>query len=284
MFSLFQYDSDKSFYIESFTFKDGQPHVCLNHIYEMDEGNLGVRGRITNAEDLFKLQLIVDVLKYNRLFNNVTLSLSYLMGGRMDREISFREPSTLKVVCNLINSLGFSHILLYDCHSVVSQTLLRATNYLPQNIVNKVGSDIPNVLLVIPDAGAQHRVDKINKGIFPTVQCLKTRNPKTQELSNFMICEPQKVKDMNCLIVDDICDGGRTFVGLAKILKEAGAKQVDLFITHGIFSYGYNLEGITNIYTTNSYQDISLYPKRQNLNVFEAPFTPIAEPAEKGSL
>ena len=55
------------------------------------------------------------------------------------------------------------------------------------------------------------------------------------------------------LIVDDICDGGATFVGLAKELRAAGAKKVYLYVTHGIFSKGLPLEGIDKVFTTDSY-------------------------------
>jgi ribose-phosphate pyrophosphokinase len=65
---------------------------------------------------------------------------------------------------------------------------------------------------------------------------------------------------MRCLIVDDICDGGATFVALARKLREAGAIEVSLFVTHGIFSKGKDLEGIDNIYTTGSFTG-KVYPK-----------------------
>lgn len=55
------------------------------------------------------------------------------------------------------------------------------------------------------------------------------------------------------LIVDDICDGGGTFVGLAKELRAAGATRVYLYVTHGIFSKRLPLEGIDHVYTTDSF-------------------------------
>ncbi len=63
------------------------------------------------------------------------------------------------------------------------------------------------------------------------------------------------MKGKYCVIVDDICDGGRTFIELAKTLKEGGAQRVVLYVTHGIFSKGiYPLEKyIDEVYTTNSF-------------------------------
>ena len=44
------------------------------------------------------------------------------------------------------------------------------------------------------------------------------------------------VKDKTCIIVDDIIDSGGTIVNAAKALKERGAKEVYVYITHGVLS------------------------------------------------
>ena len=271
-------------YIENKTFTDGQPHIKIPHIREVPISDVVISGRIANPTDLLSLQLIVDVLRFNKCTDNMSLRLSYLMGGRMDREASEFEPSTLRVICDIINSLGFKNVDLFDCHSVVSKTLLRARNHLPTQIVNHVVEHRVSPVLVIPDAGAQHRVDAINEDRYPTVQCLKIRDSRTQQLSGFKCCNPAIVEGANCIIVDDICDGGRTFVNLAKILRGHGAATIDLFVSHGIFSYGYDLEGIDGISTTNSFRDMSEYPQNRRLRVFQAPFTPIPEPTDLANL
>jgi ribose-phosphate pyrophosphokinase len=94
-------------------------------------------------------------------------------------------------------------------------------------------------------------------GLCNVVYCNKKRDPETGKLDGFSIYDYDPNPNSNgteLLIVDDICDGGGTFVGLAKKLREAGAKKVHLFVTHGIFSKGVPLEGIDTIYTTDSFQ------------------------------
>jgi ribose-phosphate pyrophosphokinase len=59
-----------------------------------------------------------------------------------------------------------------------------------------------------------------------------------------------------CFIVDDICDGGGTFAGTAKVLREKGAGKVNLIVSHGIFSRGPVIESIDTIYTTDSYKRV----------------------------
>jgi len=44
------------------------------------------------------------------------------------------------------------------------------------------------------------------------------------------------VKGKTCVIVDDIIDSGGTIVNSAKALKEKGAKEVHVYVTHGVLS------------------------------------------------
>lgn len=271
----------RSVYIPFQLFTDGQPHVKIP-IKDIPN-HATIFGRITNANDLLALQLIVDVLRFNGK-NDLNLQLSYLMGARMDREASEGEPSTLKVVCEVINRLKFNSIELFDVHSYVAQTLLRARNVLPIEQVRYIlGNTSKNreSVVVIPDAGAANRVKSILHGYnIDTVQCLKTRNSQTQELSDFQVCSPiEFLAGRNCIIIDDICDGGRTFTNLANILKEQyDVRDISLYVSHGIFSYGENLKGIDSIWTTNSYKDMTNYG--HSVHVLEAPFTPIPEPTD----
>jgi ribose-phosphate pyrophosphokinase len=101
------------------------------------------------------------------------------------------------------------------------------------------------------------RLQDVN-GQMNTVFCSKKRDPLTGHLSGFEIknYNPNPNADgQDLLIVDDICDGGGTFVGLAKELRKAGAKKVYLYVTHGIFSKGLPLEGIDRVFTTDSYSN-----------------------------
>ena len=93
-------------------------------------------------------------------------------------------------------------------------------------------------------------------GIENLVECMKERDVKTGALTNFKTTT-QDLTNQTCFIIDDICDGGGTFIGTAKMLKEKGAKKVVLIVTHGIFSKGSHLDFIDEIYTTDSYKWIN---------------------------
>ena len=110
------------------------------------------------------------------------------------------------------------------------------------------------VILVAPDAGATPRVQKIAEDMNVNfIQAAKLRDPKTGRLSGFDFTGD--VEGKRLLIVDDICDGGGTFVGLTSELIEGGAKTIDLYVSHGIFSKGIGVlfeGGISHIYTTDT--------------------------------
>jgi ribose-phosphate pyrophosphokinase len=99
------------------------------------------------------------------------------------------------------------------------------------------------------------------------IQGNKKRDPETGGLSGFDY--EGDVKGKNLLIVDDIADGSGTFIGLAQKLLEGGAKEVRLYVTHGIFSKGVDFllnNGISHIYTTDTYYRGE---STENLTVFK---------------
>ena len=115
-------------------------------------------------------------------------------------------------------------------------------------------------ILISPDAGAKTKAEELYKShssSFDTISyCNKKRDPKTGKLSGFEAGHPDYL-GKPCIIIDDICDGGGTFIGLAKELKKHNAGNLYLAVSHGIFSKGFSsLLGyhFHKIFTTNSYR------------------------------
>lgn len=236
---------------KTFTFPDGQPHFILE-TYEVDFNEVTVETAIKSPSDLVLVCLVSSVLRQHG-YSQVNLDVRYLLGARMDRAIGWNEPFTLDVVARIINSCGFSRVRILDAHSEVATRLIRnSTNLLPRGAVLQAVNALGGAQIVIPDKGATDRVMKMLPSCLP-VQAFKRRDTETGVLSGFGILDAYLVKNASVLIVDDICDGGGTFVGEAQVLREAGAKTVNLFVTHGIFSKGLPLKGIDRIYTTDSF-------------------------------
>lgn len=172
-----------------------------------------------------------------------SLELMYLPYARADRRFQPGDSFGLATFANLINALRFTSVYTFDVHSpVASQLIPNLINLSPVNHYDEIGPVIKylgkkDLCLIAPDKGARARYDFDSYNL-PVLLAGKTRDEKTGALSGFYIEEAVKTYK-KALIVDDICDGGGTFVGLAKeIHKHNPGIVLSLYVSHGIFSQG----------------------------------------------
>ena len=199
--------------------------------------------------------MTLDVEKKYLSLYEPELILPYLPYSRQDRPTSQEEPFSLKVFGQLLNTFNLKSVRTLDVHSDVAYGCINNLYNVPIEKIliflgfNKTHKDYT---LVIPDAGAFKKLHNLPFG--NKVIAMKERNIETGRLDfkGFY----GDVKGKNCLIVDDICDGGGTFTALSQALLKAGAESVELFVTHGIFSKGLQVlldSGIEAVYTTDSF-------------------------------
>jgi ribose-phosphate pyrophosphokinase len=251
---------------KSMIFPDGQPHIKINvqQVGALDrKAPMRIFTRLNNANDLLLALLVKNTLDYLE-FEHVELHVSYLLAARMDRVMLDGEPFSLKVVAAMIDQGQFKKVLIFDPHSEVSTALIdrsyAVTNhYFVRDALGDYASTHSGetVCLVSPDAGALKKVHKLAQflGIENIVECMKERDVRTGALTNFKTMT-DGLQGQTCFIVDDICDGGGTFAGTAKMLKEKGAAKIVLIVSHGIFSRGPVIEHVDVIYTTDSFKKV----------------------------
>lgn len=191
---------------------------------------------------LAQLKDLLDHLKVSPV-----LDLPYLPYGRQDKEISCYTTFALRTFAKLLNALNFQQVIIQDPHSKVALDLIN--NSIPCYCNIKTYYNMLNANLVCyPDAGAEFKYAKIYD--YPYIVGNKARDQATGHITQYELVG--KCEDKNVLIIDDICDGGGTFTLLADELKKAGARNIYLFVTHGIFSKGtkhlFNA-GISRIFT-----------------------------------
>ena len=246
---------------EAFTFSGGEPHVKLN-TNSIEGETAWVTHRITTFNDLGLLFVACDALRRAGI-QSLNLFLPYFPGARQDRVMVSCEPLTAKVYADLINQLHFIQVVIFDPHSEVVPALLNncvvLNNY---EFINWVYEQIPaSTLLVAPDGGSLKKIYGLSAFLnkYSVVECRKHRNTETGKIDGFTAFTDD-LNRQHCLIVDDICDGGATFIGIAKTLKEKNAGDLYLAVSHGIFSKGLNeLQAhFKNIFTTNS------FPQKEN--------------------
>ncbi|RYG04450.1 MAG: ribose-phosphate pyrophosphokinase [Chitinophagaceae bacterium] len=247
-------------------FPDGQPHIKIDveSLLVLDHSAPArIFTRLSSANDLMLALFIKNTLDYQG-FEKVELHVTYLMAARMDRVMLAGEPFSLKVIASILNNANFHRIFIFDPHSEVSTALIdksyAVTNHqyvkdCLDDYFKKSGAC--NYCLVSPDAGALKKIHKLAQalGVEDVVECMKERDLKTGALTKFTTVA-SSLQGKTCFIVDDICDGGGTFIGTAKMLKEKGAQKVVLIVSHGIFGKGTSLENVDAVYTTNSFREV----------------------------
>ncbi|WGH49974.1 ribose-phosphate pyrophosphokinase [Pseudoalteromonas phage vB_PtuP_Slicky01] len=224
--------------IKFITFSDGTENCEFPQILSTPKGlavTIVVGCFYDINRDLFRIGLVREALKQAG-YNRVSLVLNYMPQARADRVFKPTNSLGVKVVADFINTLHFTTVYVLEAHSSkVIEYLDRVEvidSILPFELKNK------EYVYCAPDAGATERVKaKMPKGsVF--LQAYKTRCPDTGHVLSFDFDATIDIQGKTIVMVDDICDGGGTFVGLAARLKALGCAKVILSVAHGIFPRG----------------------------------------------
>jgi len=256
------FPSEGPIYPESFKFNAGEVQVKIPDPY-MVQGNsrATITARIHNSDHLMQLIMVTDAVKRLSPLIQMTLVLPYLPYSRQDRVANMGEALSAKVFADMINALNFKKVFTYDAHSDVSVACLDNCESYPQTMVldDLIGFDeMQDYTLISPDAGAAKKTLKVAQhyGGLKVINCDKSRDTQTGEITGTYVNWGYSMRGMKLLIVDDICDGGMTFIKIAEAVKRFKPESIDLYVTHGIFSHGLHclLEaGIGQVYTTDSF-------------------------------
>lgn len=218
-----------------------------------------------NDAELFKLICIVRHLREKYPSAGIDLIMPYLPNARQDRVKNCEDVFTLKYFCEIINSLKFDSVFVRDVHSNVGLALLdRVIEIKPWDYIEKTIQEIydnylpddDTLMLFYPDEGAMKRYSSALN--LPFAFGVKRRNWETGVIEGLdLMGEVDMIAGRNVLIIDDICSKGGTFYHSAKRLKEAGAENIYLYITHcesTIYEGELLKENslIKHIFTTNS--------------------------------
>lgn len=203
---------------------------------------------------LAQLKALLDSkgLKVNSLY------IDYLPYARQDKDISNDSTFALIPFANILNSLNFKSIEILDPHSKRALELIKnsSASYFHFTIQNVLKIEQPDVIC-FPDAGACSKYSgKLVYTQYLHITGSKVREQSTGHITNYTV--DGDVVGKNVVIVDDICDGGATFVILTKKLIELGANRISLLVTHGLFTKGKDIlykAGISAIYSKDFYDE-----------------------------
>ena len=219
-------------------FSDGEIYVEIN---ENIRGNsiFIIQSISSPANDnLMELLLCIDALKRSSA-KNITAVIPYFGYARQDRKVVPRTSISAKLVSNLITKAGADRVVTVDLHAGQIQGFfdipvdnLFATPIFARHIKKKIKSK--KIICVAPDVGGTERARALGKLLNVGLAIVDKRRPKPGQSQVVNVIGD--VKDKTCVIVDDIIDSGGTIVNAAKALKARGAKEVYVYITHGVLS------------------------------------------------
>lgn len=196
--------------------------------------------------DLFDLALLVDAVR--RFYKHgviLALEMPYLPYARQDRVCNEGESLSVKVVTDFINSLKFQHVYCKDIHSEVGVALIDNLVHIKQEVcASKVCEYIESRTVVVsPDGGAEKKAFAFaQKTGYNMIRATKVRNVLTGRIESTALVDSLKSASGDAyLILDDIAEGGATFIELAKVIMNDdnySGEPIYLYVTHGNFSRG----------------------------------------------
>ena len=238
-------------------FPDGSMLVKYTPVPHQKVGYAKISWYYENDREFVALMYLVKHLRSHGV-NDIYLYMPYIPNARQDRVKNPEDVFTLKYFAELLNSLELTRIEVLDPHSSVSEALINNLYiYTPERYITRILEEINhgNLMMFYPDSGSLKRYGDMAK--LPYAFGIKFRDWQTGEILGLeaagMVAD---IKGRDILIIDDICSRGGTFLHSAKKLKELGANDIYLFISHceNTILEGDLLKGdlIKKVYTTNS--------------------------------
>jgi ribose-phosphate pyrophosphokinase len=229
--------------------------------------NILIDGLIKSSDMFMELMMLCDALKRCASGVVITADLHYLPYARQDRVCSAGESYSLAQFTSLLKGLQADRLIFDDVHSKVSVDLMEVlgieVKLRQQHVLVMSYIESGSMHIVAPDKGAEIKASRVAYYTCnELIQYHKIRNPHSGIIEKTeLVLGDQLLTNIDCLIVDDICDGGRTFVPIIEDLLSRGAKSVSLCVTHAILPYGLDnlLEaGLSNFFYVNSFLDEDL--------------------------
>lgn len=284
------YDSPAAHAVPIQRYPDGMPRIVHEDVafaYAPSAILARLSWRADSLPTLYSALYLHDALMERDVpyIDQTRLVLPFVPGARQDRLNSTGDVLfSAKSVARDINARNFSRVVVVDPHSLAAPALIDRCKVISAAacLGGWVGANAWSCV-ISPDAGAQKRADEVAHALrVPVINATKERNVRTGELSSFYIPPAMdfiKSSPKPPLIVDDICDGGGTFVGLAEVMEAQDYPTPDLYVTHGIFSKGFGAIAphFSHVLTTDSivhewHENPKLAPPPENLVTIKLPY------------
>ncbi len=245
---------EKNILWKRFNFPSGEIHIEIDMSnFSQTYGGYGllVYWDFEDCKEIIEVFFLCEELHH--LGHQVDLVIPYFPFSRQDRRMHSGDCFSLGHIASLINNFKYRKLFITDPNSEVTAALLKNVNVMDQHdIFLNYFQNISDFFLISPDGGALKKIYKLAERVdaIEVVECSKRRDLSNGDITGTTV-HKDDFEGKDCYIVDDICDGGRTFIEIAKILKKRNAGKVILMVSHGFFTKGLDVfDGlIDEIYT-----------------------------------
>jgi ribose-phosphate pyrophosphokinase len=200
---------------------------------------------------------LIHLAQLKMLLDNVcpkaykSLHIPYLPYARQDKQVSDITTFALSTFARILNQMEWDVVSVIDPHSNVDKLINKVFSISVEGKIEELLNKLEAVPC-FPDSGAYLRYPNTGKSAigYPLIGH-KIRDQLTGEITEYVI---RGTVNKTVLLVDDLCDGGRTFIEAAKVLYNLGASDVYLYTTHGIYSKGVDVlkeAGIKRVFNYN---------------------------------
>lgn len=228
------------------------------------DGKVMVTSLIASSDDIMSIMLVADALDRLSCVKEKYLFMPFVPYARQDHIVAPGESLSLKVFARMINSCGFDKVIVFDPHSDVTAALFDNIEvHSNLALVEKVLEGKSDYWLASPDAGAYKKVGKLADQLGydkQVIACGKVRDPNPENKGRILgMSVPQvDLEGKDVYIVDDICEGGRTFITLTEELRKQNVGKVYLIVSHAVMSYGDEeiKKHLNGVYTTDSFLSV----------------------------
>ncbi len=185
-----------------------------------------------------ELLVLTDALK-RASAKNITAVITYYGYSRQDRKDKPRVPITAKLVANLIETAGVSHVVTMDLHTGQLQGFfdipldnLSGRPPIVEALKKLIGSDDHNMVVVAPDAGSTKLAKRYARDLRAGFALVDKHRIDATNTEVIALIGDVKGKDV---LLADMCTTGSTLLSAAKACQEKGAKTIRAVVTHGLF-------------------------------------------------
>jgi len=215
-------------------FPDGEVEVRINESVRSHDVFLLQSICYPANDHLMELLLMIDACR-RASAGRINAVIPYLGYGRQDRVMYPRTPISAKVVANILTAVGLDRVITIDFHAGQLQGFFDLPvdhlHAAPLLIERLRKLDLPEPVVVSPDAGGVERAGRFGMGLGGSMALIDRRGDKAKSMQ--LIGD---VRGMDCLIIDDMIDTAGTLTEATDLLITSGARSVRAAVTHPVLS------------------------------------------------